>query len=275
MSAAASNEKPNPGNLKLSSTLTQSVLDAPTRGRSAGAPTVAVSATSDTTLGGAHRVRLNSVYVTSLENAGVVPLVVPPLANDDSAFAIVSRVDGLLLTGGEDVDPSLYGQPRSEKCGKSNVARDRTEIALIHAARELGKPVLAICRGPQILNVALGGTLYQDIPSEVPGALEHNPRDERSARVHAVSVDGGSRIAEAIGATELSVNSFHHQSIRDLAPGLRITAHAPDGVIEGVESESDDWWVMAVQWHPEEMNESPEPWDRGLFKAFAGRLARE
>lgn len=217
--------------------------------------------------------RLNSAYVTSLESAGVVPLVVPPLADDDFAFAIVSRVDGLLLTGGEDVDPSLYGQPRSSECGKSNVARDRTEIALIRAARELRKPVLAICRGPQILNVALGGTLYQDIRSEVPGALEHNPHDERSARVHAVAVDRGSRIADAMGATDLSVNSFHHQSIRDVAPGLRITARAPDGVIEGVETASDDWWVMAIQWHPEEMNESPEPWDRGLFKAFAERLA--
>ncbi|MEO8193920.1 MAG: gamma-glutamyl-gamma-aminobutyrate hydrolase family protein [Gemmatimonadales bacterium] len=235
--------------------------------------TVAVSATSDTQLGGAHRVRLNSAYVAALESAGLVPVVVPPLANTDSARAILERVDGLVLTGGEDVEPSLYGQPRSSMCGTSNPARDRMEIALIRAAREMRKPVLAICRGPQVLNVALGGTLVQDIPSAVSGALEHNPKDDRSSRVHDVAIDAGSLIAGAIGSTNISVNSFHHQSVADVAPGLRVTARAPDGIIEGLESESGDWWVMAVQWHPEEMNDSPEPWDRGLFKAFADRLA--
>jgi putative glutamine amidotransferase len=272
-SAAGSNRNPNPRDLNVSSALTQGFPKSRPHHSASAVPTVAVSATSDTRLGGAHRVRLNSTYVTSLESAGLVPVIVPPLRNDDAARAIVSRVDGVVLTGGEDVEPALYGQPRAEKCGVPNEARDRTEIALIRAARELGKPVLAICRGPQVLNVALGGTLIQDIPSEVPGALEHNPQDERAARVHDVTIDEGSLIARAIGATSITVNSLHHQSIRAVAPGLRITARAPDGVVEGVESDSDDWWVMAVQWHPEEMNDSPEPWDRGIFKAFADRLA--
>lgn len=257
----------------MSSTLTQSVPDSLHHRASPAAPTVAVSATSDDTLGGVHRVRLNSAYITALESAGIVPVIVPPLALDDAARAILSRVDGVVLTGGEDVEPSLYGQPRFAECGKSNISRDNTEIALVRAAKELGKPLLAICRGPQVLNVALGGTLYQDIPSQIPGALEHNPKDERSSRVHPVHVEPGSRIADAVQATSLSVNSLHHQSIRDIAPGLWITASAPDGVIEGVESTDDDWWVVAVQWHPEEMNDSPEPLDRGLFKAFADRLA--
>ena len=257
----------------MSSTLAQSVLESRPAGPSSAPPTVAVSATSDDTLGGAHRVRLNSAYITALESAGLVPIVVPPLVGDDAALAIVSRVDGVVLTGGEDVDPSLYGQPRIAECGKSNISRDNTEIALVRAARELRKPVLAICRGPQLLNVALGGTLYQDIPSEIPGALEHNAKNDRSSRVHAVDVESGSRIAGAIRATSLSVNSFHHQSIRDVADGLRVTASAPDGVVEGVESTDEGWWVVAVQWHPEEMNDSPEPWDRGLFRAFADRLA--
>lgn len=200
-------------------------------------------------------------------------MVVPPLVRDAAALAIVSRVDGLVLTGGEDVDPAFYGQPRAAKCGVPNEHRDRTEIALIRAAQELGKPILAICRGPQILNVALGGTLIQDIPTEVPGSLEHNTADDRASRVHDVTIDAGSRIAKAIGETAITVNSLHHQSIKDVAPGLRVTARAPDGIIEGVESDSDEWWVMAVQWHPEEMNDSPEPWDRGIFKAFADRLA--
>ena len=140
------------------------------------------------------------------------------------------------------------------------------------AAREARKPVLAICRGPQLLNVALGGTLIQDIPSCVPGALLHDSNDARDARTHEVIIEPDSRIAAAVGGTRISVNSLHHQSILDPAPGLRVTARAPDGIIEGVESESDDWWAMAVQWHPEEMNDSPEPWDRGIFRAFAIRL---
>jgi putative glutamine amidotransferase len=220
-------------------------------------------------------VRLNNAYVTALESAGLIPLVVPPLASNEAADAILSRVDGLLLTGGEDVEPSLYGQPRTHGCGPSNVERDRTEIALIKAAEKTRTPILAICRGPQVLNVALGGTLFQDIPSEVPGALDHNAKENRAARVHDVEIDAGTRIAEAIGETHISVNSLHHQSVRDIAPSLHVTARATDGIIEGVESNTDDWWVMGVQWHPEEMTDSPESWDRGIFRAFAERLAGE
>jgi putative glutamine amidotransferase len=185
---------------------------------------------------------------------------------------ILERVDGLLLSGGEDVEPSLYGQPRSSKCGDPNLSRDRTEIALIESAREMRIPILAICRGVQVLNVALGGTLIQDIPSEIPNALPHNEKDDRARRVHAVSIETGSQLAQAIGETEISVNSLHHQSVLEPAPALRITARAPDGIVEGMESASDDWWVLAVQWHPEEMNDSPKSWDRGIFKAFADRL---
>jgi putative glutamine amidotransferase len=217
-------------------------------------------------------VRLNSAYIKALEIAGVVPLIVPPLSDEDSAKAILSRVDGLLLTGGEDVEPALYRQPRHERCGPANPARDATEISLVHAARDLKKPLLAICRGPQLLNVALGGTLFQDIPSEVGGALEHNAKDERSSRVHPVEIEPGSRLAGSVAATSLSVNSLHHQSVRDVAPGLRISARAPDGVVEGLETPDDDWWVLAVQWHPEEMTDSPGSPDRGIFRAFADRL---
>ncbi len=255
----------------MSSTLAQVVPDSRHRHIAAAAPAVAVSATSDDALG-AHRVRLNSAYVKALEIAGVVPVIVPPLASEDSVRVILSRVDGVVLTGGEDVDPSLYGQPRIEQCGPSNPARDATEIALVQAAREMNKPLLAICRGPQLLNVALGGTLFQDIPSQVENALDHNEKDERSSRVHPVEIEAGSKLADALQATRLSVNSLHHQSVRDVAPGLRVTATAPDGVVEGLESPDDDWWVLAVQWHPEEMTDSPESPDRGIFKAFADRL---
>jgi putative glutamine amidotransferase len=257
----------------VSSTLAQSAPRSNRLQSKDAAPVIAVSATADTRLGGAHRVRLNSSYVTALESAGLIPIVIPPLATPDQARSILERVDGVLLTGGEDVDPALYGQDRIEKCGEPNKARDETEIAMSLAARELGKPLLAICRGPQVLNVAFGGTLIQDIPSQVPGALKHNADDERASRVHDVSIEPGSLTAKAIGATEVSVNSLHHQSVRDVAPGFRVSATAPDGIVEAIEWDGADWWAMAVQWHPEEMNDSPEPWDRGLFRAFADRLA--
>jgi putative glutamine amidotransferase len=233
--------------------------------------TVAVTATSDTRMG-VHRVRLNTAYVTALEQAGLVPVVVPPLKNALAARRIIAATDGLVLTGGEDVDPALYGQSRHERLSTVNRPRDDTEIALVRAAREAGKPILAICRGPQLLNVALGGTLIQDIAACVPNALPHDSHDSRTARAHEIIIEPDSRIAAAVGATRISVNSLHHQSVLQPAPGLRVTARAPDGIIEGLESNDDHWWVLAVQWHPEEMSDSPEPWDRGIFRAFATRL---
>ena len=256
----------------MSSTLAQTVSVSNRFQSKDAAPVIAVSATADTRLGGAHRVRLNSSYVTALESAGLIPIVIPPLASPEQSRAILERVDGLLLTGGEDVDPALYGQDRIQKCGQPNKARDETEIALCLAARELNKPLLAICRGPQVLNVTFGGTLIQDIPSQVPGALNHNADDERASRVHEVAIEPGSLAAKAIGATNVSVNSLHHQSVKDVAPGFKVTATSPDGIVEAIEWAGADWWALAVQWHPEEMNDSPEPWDRGLFRAFADRL---
>lgn len=234
---------------------------------------VAVTATSDGRMGdGVERVRLNTAYVHAFQNAGLIPVIVPPLSSNAAAAAILDAVDGLILTGGEDVDPALYGQQPHPRLGSVNRARDATEIALVLAAREARLPVLAICRGPQILNVALGGTLVQDIEAEVPGALQHDAHPARAERTHPVNIVPDSRIAKAVGASSITVNSLHHQAILDPAPGLRVTASAPDGIIEGAESDTDDWWVLAVQWHPEEMNQSREPWDRGLFRAFASRL---
>ncbi|MFL5488788.1 MAG: gamma-glutamyl-gamma-aminobutyrate hydrolase family protein [Gemmatimonadaceae bacterium] len=222
--------------------------------------------------GDTNRVRLTAAYVTALENAGLVPLIVPPLSSADAASAVLDSVAGLVLTGGEDVDPARYGEQRHAKVRSVNAARDATEAALIEEARARGTPVLAICRGIQILNVALGGTLVQDISSECNTNIVHDEEGPRDSRSHEVSIEPGSLIAKAVGTEHLTVNSFHHQSVKRVADGMRVTARSPDGVIEGLESTEDDWWVMAVQWHPEEMNESPEPWDRGLFKAFARQL---
>ncbi|MFL5599998.1 MAG: gamma-glutamyl-gamma-aminobutyrate hydrolase family protein [Gemmatimonadaceae bacterium] len=222
--------------------------------------------------GDTNRVRLTAAYVTALENAGLVPLIVPPLTSADAASAVLDSVAGLVLTGGEDVDPARYGEQRHEKVRAVNAARDATEAALIQEARARGTPVLAICRGIQMLNVALGGTLVQDIPSQCNTDIVHDEEGPRDSRSHEVSIEPGSLIARAVGTDHLTVNSFHHQSVKRVADGMRVTARSPDGIIEGLESTEDDWWVMAVQWHPEEMNESTEPWDRGLFKAFARQL---
>ena len=201
--------------------------------------------------GDTSRVRLTAAYVTALENAGLIPLIVPPLANADAASAILDSVAGLVLTGGEDVDPARYGEKRHEKVRSVNPARDATEAALIKEAKERGTPVLAICRGIQILNVALGGTLVQDIPSQCETKIAHDEESARDSRTHEISVEPGSLIATAVGTEHLTVNSFHHQSVKRVADGMRVTARSPDGIIEGIESTDEDWWVMAVQWHPE------------------------
>lgn len=218
------------------------------------------------------RVRLAAAYVSALESAGLIPLIVPPLSNETAADSIIDSVSGLVLTGGEDVDPARYGEMRHEKVISVNAERDATEAALITAAKRRRTPVFAICRGIQILNVALGGTLVQDIPSQFDTTIGHDEDSPRDSRAHEIKIEPGSLIAMAVGTEHCSVNSFHHQSVKRVAEGMRVTARSPDGVIEGLESSDEDWWVMGVQWHPEEMTDSPEPWDRGLFKAFASRL---
>ena len=216
------------------------------------------------------RVALNEAYVCAIENAGLVPLVVPPLSDPEAADRILAGVDGLVLTGGEDVAPEYFGQARHPRLGRVSQARDATEMALIASARRLRMPVLAICRGIQVLNVECGGSLIQDIAAQRAGALEHDGHTgPRNAALHAVELVEGSIVASATNAQRIEVNSLHHQAIDRLGEGLRVTGTAPDGIIEAVESE-DDWWVLAVQWHPEEMDSSARPGGEPgpLFKAF-------
>ena len=221
---------------------------------------IAISATADNS-----KVRLSLNYVRSLEGAGLIPLAVPPLANPAHAAEILDAAGGLLLTGGEDVDPKLYGAPAHPKLGAINPTRDATELALFNVARERQLPVLAICRGIQLLNVACGGTLYQDLPSERPSNVQHDQPNDRSARTHDVTITAGSRLAAATGAVAMAVNSYHHQAAARLGAGLRVTATATDGVIEGIESTDPDWWMLSVQWHPEDLTTDVRSWDRGIF----------
>jgi putative glutamine amidotransferase len=236
-------------------------------------PAVAITATTEP-IRGVVRVRANASYTDAVRLAGLRPFILPVLHPSD-ADEMLEGMNGLVLTGGEDVDPVHFGAAPHPRLGDVHQARDAFEIALVLAARRRRLPTLAICRGIQVANVALGGTLIQDIASDRPEAGAHDGDSSRSARVHPIRVTRGSRLAEALGGAEaLTVNSFHHQSVDRIAEGLTVVAHAPDGIVEGAEWTQDDWWLVGAQWHPEELTATTEPWDRALFAAFARAVTR-
>ncbi|HEX6967137.1 MAG TPA: gamma-glutamyl-gamma-aminobutyrate hydrolase family protein [Gemmatimonadaceae bacterium] len=234
------------------------------------APVIGITATSEI-IRDALRVRVNASYIQAIEAAGGVPVVLAPLDTVAGVSRLIDRLDALLLTGGEDIDPARFDEARHPALGPVHDARDATEIELVTLARERAMPALAICRGIQLLNVALGGSLIQDIPSQRPDALPHDPGGGRDVRSHEVEIAPASRLALALGTTHLGVNSFHHQAIDRIAEGLRLTAWSSDGIVEGVEWDSAEWWAVGVQWHPEELTRTAESWDRGLFRAFIDR----
>ena len=203
------------------------------------------------------RATLNSAYLRAVEGAGGVPVMIVPGFDDETIRALMATVSGLVLTGGGDVDPALYGEaPNGTQMDSVSAERDSTEVAALGTAIERGLPVLAICRGMQVLNVALGGSLYQDVPSQCPSDINHaqttGGQHARDELTHGVGVEAGSCLASILGARSLRVNSMHHQALRKLGRGLRAVAWAPDGIIEGVEM-PDERWVLGVQWHPEEL----------------------
>jgi putative glutamine amidotransferase len=213
----------------------------------------------------------NQTYLQAVARAGAAPLLIPSLVDGDQLRAIYDSLDGLLLPGGEDVDPNRYGESRLEACGPSSPERDATELTLARWAMDEGKPLLAICRGIQVLNVVLGGSLYQDIEIQLPDAGKHDwyPGQPRDLRPHPVDIVPGTRLARIVGnVTSLAVNSLHHQALKALAPGLRISARAPDGVVEAVEA-PDHPFALAVQWHPEELAKG-DARAQALFDALVG-----
>jgi putative glutamine amidotransferase len=213
-------------------------------------------------------------YTDAVVRGGGIPVLLPPVPNED-VDALVERLDGLVLTGGGDVEPRRYGEEPHESIRRTNSARDEFEIALVREAKERRLPMLAICRGLQIVNVAFGGTLIQDIPTTV-GSIDHTVIGHAVFDGHQpVTVESNSLIAKAIGQTDLMVNSIHHQAVKDLAPGFRAVAWAGDGVIEGIEYEDDRWPLLAVQWHPEYLSENSDEASRNLFASFvdAARVA--
>lgn len=233
---------------------------------------VALTATTKE-FGGMMRVRLNEAYVDAVREAGLTPLVIPPISAGEVP-AIADAVAGIVLTGGEDVDPAHYAATPGAQTTSVHARRDECELALARIAHERRIPTLAICRGIQLVNVAFGGTLVQDIPSERPSKIRHDLAEKRAERVHDVRIDPDSKLGRVIGDESIQVNSSHHQAIGKVADRLRVSGRAPDGIIEGAEWVADDWWMLAVQWHPEELTRDDKPWDRRLFHAFAEQLGK-
>ncbi len=195
---------------------------------------------------------LGQRYISAVRAAGGLPVLIPSDTPPEDVSALLTTFDGLLLTGGGDIAPERYGGSPHPAVYGLRPSRDALEIALVREAIAQGKPFLGICRGIQVLNVALGGTLYEDLTTQYPHALRHrsDAKTEREMLAHGVRLAAGSCLARLFDAERLEVNSLHHQGIRDLAPGLEATAWADDGLVEAVEV-SNHPFGLAVQWHPE------------------------
>jgi putative glutamine amidotransferase len=204
---------------------------------------------------------LGMTYLRAIEAVGGMPVVLPPLGD---AATYLDRLDGICLSGGPDLDPDAYGAPdRHPELGPTEPDLDAFELALAREADARGRPILAICRGAQALNVARGGTLHQHLPG-------HRQTEPATATTHSVHLDAGTRLAELVGTDLLRVNSFHHQAVERLGRGLRAVGHAPDGIIEAIEAPGERF-VVGVQWHVEGLVAQPR--HRALFEALVAASA--
>lgn len=214
-------------------------------------------------------------YTKAITAAGGIPLLIPLGLSDEDMQAIFDRVDGILLPGGGDVEPGMYNGRKNARMWGIDPARDRTEIFMTRAAVSQIKPIFAICRGIQVMNVALGGTLWEDILSLVPDTIDHDQPDKmpRNHLSHTVTLSEDSDVARHMGKTTSWVNSMHHQAIRDIANELEMTATAPDGIVEAAEVPGHPF-AIGVQWHPENLI-GDDPAMLGLFKGFVKAATRQ
>jgi putative glutamine amidotransferase len=207
-----------------------------------------------------------SDYSQAVLQAGGAPVLVPTPQDQKSLGAILDSVKGLILSGGPDIHPRRYGEEPLAGLGEVDEALDGMELMAARLAIDNNLPVLGICRGIQVLNVALGGTLYQDIASQVPESFCHTPKTDKAVNTHTVRIETGSRLHQIIGKREIWVNGKHHQAVRDLAKGWVVAARARDGVVEAVELPAKRF-VVGVQWHPEGTWRD-DPFSRRLFSSF-------
>lgn len=198
-------------------------------------------------------------YSIAVRKAGGTPVLLPITRDDEVIESYAGLVDGVLFSGGDDIDPRSYGEDQVWPCGDICPLRDEFEIKLARLLMEKypEKPVLGVCRGEQVLNVALGGTLYQDLKSQLPGCISHQQHQIAPYASHSVTLTEGSKLHAIFGGTKISANSHHHQAVKQIADGLKVTAIAPDGVVEGFEKPDHPYFV-AVQWHPERLVERAE-----------------
>lgn len=233
---------------------------------SPAAPLIGVS-TSITVAKHPERAYVNSAYLHAVQQAGGVPVALPPQLSSASMRQLAGDLQGLLLTGGGDMDPALFGETPHATLYDVAPARDTLETSVLHVALDRGLPVLAVCRGLQVLNVALGGSLHQDVGTDPGTQLAHSQKEPRDQPTHKVKLTPGCRLAATLGADELEVNSMHHQAIKRLGRGLTAVAWAPDQIVEGAEIGDPSRFVLGVQWHPEELVGHSEP-ARRLFAAL-------
>ena len=224
---------------------------------------------------------LKTTYIDAVRLAGGVPVLIPILRDSATVAGLVSRLDGVILSGGEDIDPRYYGEEPLPGLGEVNAPRDTFDVLLIRTALRQAKPMLAICRGEQVLNVVLGGTLWQDIPSQIPSSeLHHRQQESPTVATQTITVEPGSRLATILGVTQIAVNSHHHQAVKDPAPGLVVTAHTEDGVVEAYESipsAKDPFGrpfgdrILAVQFHPETFTQAGDTTFLRIFQDLVRR----
>ena len=233
-------------------------------GLSAKTPVIGISAYSED-----GRCQVNMTYINSVRMAGGVPLVIPVTSDDAQIAAIIATIDGLLMTGGEDFDPlKWFGEEPVRGLGEVVPARDEYDVKLVRAAVAAGIPVLGICRGEQLLAVAFGGSLWQDIPSQVKDSYVKHRQSPTTGTIgtHSITIEKGSLLARTLGKEKAVVNTFHHQAIKDVPKGFRVVARAADGIIEGVErsgklSDFKDGgaMILGVQFHPEIITNGGNP----------------
>ena len=213
-----------------------------------------------------HVCRVLHAYIASIEKAGAIPLLLPFVEGEAVIDSYVDLCDGFFFTGGADIDPVRYGEEKRDTCGEIQSNRDAMEFRVLEKVMRTKKPILGICRGAQLINAALGGTLYQDLPTELQTTVSHRQTEAKFSPSHSVNVIEGTPLWNLIGEGRMVANSFHHQAVKRLAPGLKTFATADDGIVEGFYMPGEQY-LYAYQWHPERLWETDE-FNRRIFESF-------